>query len=205
MFVSAQEQLPQNARFALSSDSFQDEKPIELNKLVWKYQAGDDLAWAEPQFDDSHWDSIEGTRIKPEAVPPSGWNGRAWFRLHVQVDENLANKNLALIARQGGASEIYIDNQKIVEFGKIADTRVDEYNPNRLPIPFQFAGAGEHVIAVRFASQTLADLSHGAAWWMANRAINAAIQTNLLRSFPNFTKTRAGIASNAMRSIPTKR
>ncbi|MBA2494730.1 MAG: SpoIIE family protein phosphatase [Acidobacteria bacterium] len=160
-----------NEVFTLTADALQDGKSVELNKLTWKYHAGDDAAWANPQFDDSSWDKLEETVIKPEAIPKSGWNGRAWFRLYVQIDESLADKNFAFIMVQRGASEIYLDGKKLVTFGAVTDTEISEYNPSRLPIPFRFEGAGEHLIAVRFASETLADMSVGIASWLANGGI----------------------------------
>jgi len=76
-------QAQDNEVFALTADALQDGKSVELNKLTWKYHAGDDAAWANPQFDDSSWDKLEETVIKPETPPKSGWSGRAWFRLHM--------------------------------------------------------------------------------------------------------------------------
>ncbi|CAN5538855.1 hypothetical protein BH18ACI1_BH18ACI1_13330 [soil metagenome] len=194
-------QAQDNKVFTLTADVLQNGKSVELNKLTWKYHAGDDTAWANPQFDDSSWDKLEETVIKPEAIPKSGWSGRAWFRLRVQIDESLADKNFALVGTQRGASEVYLDGRKLAVFGKITDTEISEYDPNRLPIPFRFAGAGEHLIAVRFASETLADMSNGKATWLANGGIypgfsfalsDAADLNDVIRQYSNTNSMRIG-------------
>ncbi len=190
-----------NEVFTLTADALQEGKSVELNKLTWKYHAGDDAAWANPQFDDSSWDKLEETVIKPEAIPKSGWNGRAWFRLYVQIDESLADKNFAFIMVQRGASEIYLDGKKLVTFGAVTDTEISEYNPSRLPIPFRFEDTGEHIIAVRFASKTLADMSVGTASWLANGGVypgfslaikNADDLNGIINQYANTSSMRIG-------------
>ena len=161
----------QSDKFMLTAESLQDDKPVELNKLGWLYRAGDDANWAARELDENAWERVEGTTIKPLSPPPGGWNGRAWFRLHLTVADDSATRNLVLAATQKGASEIYIDGVKTAAFGKINGAEIDEYNPNKLPIPFKFDGAGEHIIAVRFASRTFADVSGGAARWMLNGGV----------------------------------
>ena len=96
--------------------------------------------------------------------------GRGWFRLHFRVEE-AADKTFALFGTQRGATEIYLDGRKIAEFGKITDTEISEYNPARLPIPFRFDGTGEHVLAIRYASNTFADASTGQTRWLTNGGI----------------------------------
>lgn len=160
----------QGEEFVLTAEGLRNGNPVELNKLSWLYRSGDDLSWAARDLDESAWQRTEGTTINLKS-PPDGWNGRAWFRLHLKAEDGLAQKNFVVAATQKGASEIYIDGVKLVDFGKITDADVTEYNPNKIPIPFSFGSAGEHVIAVRFASETFADMSGGAARWMVNGGV----------------------------------
>ena len=165
-------QQPDEQIFILKAESLQDEKSVDLTKAGWKYQSGDNSAWVNLQFDDSGWEKLEATKIKPEMLEKPDWNGRAWFRLHFKVEESLAEKRLALIAYQTGASEIYLDGQKLQEFGKITDSEISEYNPKGLPIPVHFENSGEHVLAVRFASKAFSDTSSIKAKWMINGGIS---------------------------------
>jgi serine phosphatase RsbU (regulator of sigma subunit) len=162
VFLSAQS----GEILTLTADNLKDDKFVELAGRQWKYRAGDDQAWAAGDFDDRDWETVEGTSIKPELLARPEWNGRAWFRLRVNVDESLADKNVAFVATQRGASEVYIDGRLLVRFGEITDTATTDYNPNRLPIPFSFGGAGEHTIAVRLAASALGDVSSGTGRWL---------------------------------------
>ncbi|MBD0371872.1 MAG: SpoIIE family protein phosphatase [Pyrinomonadaceae bacterium] len=156
-----------NQEFSITAENLQQGKQIELDKLKWRYHAGDDAAWAAAEFDDSSWEQVEGTKINPQSLPQSGWNGRGWFRLRFNLDEKLVNKNLALVMVQNGASEIYLDGRLLATFGEIKETGDTEYNPNRLPIPFKLDKAGEHILAVRFSSSLFADTSRGVGGWIA--------------------------------------
>ena len=175
VMVNAQNVSP----FVLTADDLRDGKQIALDKIQWKYRAGDDATWANPQTDDAAWDKIEGAFINPNNLPSSGWSGRGWFRLRLTVDESLVNRTLAFIATQRGASEIYLDGRKIATFGSITDDKIVEYNPNRLPIPFKFEKAGEYTLAVRFASRIFADFSSAKSVWMTNGGVYPGITISL--------------------------
>lgn len=164
----------ENEIFTVTADALQDGKAAELTKAGWKYRLGDEAAWANPQFDDSSWDKSEATTLKPDLLTQSVWNGRAWFRLRFKVDESVANRTVALVGRQIGASEIYLDGRLLVRFGEISESGGDdiEYNPNRLPIPFKFDGAGEHFLAVRYSISTLKDTSGAWGAWLTKSGVN---------------------------------
>src|SRR6478609_3584571 len=74
-----------DGRFTLTTDSLQNGKSVELSRLNWKYQPGDDPRFADPQFDDHLWESLKGTAITVANTPQSGWRGIGWFRLQLQV------------------------------------------------------------------------------------------------------------------------
>ena len=154
--------------FTLTAESLKDGKPVELDKLPWRYRAGDNRSWSELRLDDGAWEQIEGTRINLTSLPRGGWHGRAWFRLRVIVDESVADKTFALVGRQTGASEVYLDGRLLVRFGEIREAGEAEYNPARLPVPFKFGGTGEHVLAVRYSSSVLGDLSGGRGAWLSS-------------------------------------
>ncbi len=151
----------------LTTENLSKDKNLELSKSRWKYRSGDDPAWAARDLNESDWRTVEATILTDELLS-GNWHGRGWFRLHLKVDENFANQTFALTGTQRGATEVYVDGRRIAEFGKITDTEISEYNPNRLPIPFRFDGAGEHVLAVRFASETFADSSSGKYLWLTH-------------------------------------
>jgi len=70
----------------------------------WRFHVGDDPRWADPSFDDSHWEMVDmtpppGARDPdvglPGYVPGWGASGVAWYRLHVTISDP-ANDTLAL-------------------------------------------------------------------------------------------------------------
>lgn len=61
----------------------------------WKFSIGDDLSWADPAYDDSHWEWIQ--------VPSNwenqgfyGYDGYAWYRLKVTLPDNVRDATLYL-------------------------------------------------------------------------------------------------------------
>ncbi|MBA2502700.1 MAG: SpoIIE family protein phosphatase, partial [Pyrinomonadaceae bacterium] len=136
----------------------------------WAYRFGDDGLWAAKDYDDSTWlttnfdELVAGTR-----PPPAGeqrWDGAAWFRLRLEVDDRLANQPLALRVQHWGASEIYIDGRLVRRFGEIGTDRDVEENPRGQPVSFFFTEGGEHTIAIRYSYKAARDTSSGVGRWL---------------------------------------
>jgi len=71
----------------------------------WREHDGDNLAWAQPNFDDSHWKTVD---LDDMGAAQSGWR---WFRLHVQLAPGHPHLHL-LIAGGEGTYELYVDGQR---------------------------------------------------------------------------------------------
>lgn len=166
--------------FTLTDAALKGDLPVDLSKLPWKYRAGDDAAWAARDFDDTSWETVEGTTFKPEMIGRADWNGRAWLRLRFRLDEKLVGQNIVLTTTQRGAAEFFIDGEPLAKFGEIADEGVTEYNPNRLPIPFRLDGGREHSLVVRFASSTFREASGTREWWLTNGGVYPGISPTFL-------------------------
>jgi len=147
----------------LKADSLKTSTGIELDKLPWRYHPGDDLRWAGPQFDDSSWEVLTSAALRPATLPQSGWNGIGWFRLHVQIDPELADEPLDLLVQHWGASEFYLDGKLIRRFGVIGTSEQpeQEFDPRYTPVGLTFNGAGEHLIAVRHSLRAIQDANTG--------------------------------------------
>jgi len=163
--------------FTLTADSLQNGKPVELSKLNWKYQPGDDPRFADPQFDDHLWEPLKGTAITLAHIPQSGWRGIGWFRLRLQVDPMLASQPLALVMVHYGASEVYLDGKLVQRFGTVGTTPDTEvaYNPNTLPINIVVDARGEHVLAVRHSCMEMRDMSGGRGKWIARQSARPVV------------------------------
>jgi len=113
-----------SSKTILSVDSPKTEDGFIILTNNWKYQPGDNMAWADPAFDDSDWEEGVTTGLPSKQLPESGWNGLGWFRLHLEVAPALRNVPLALLQGQTGAAEIYLDGKRIHALGRVAAARV---------------------------------------------------------------------------------
>ncbi len=140
-----------------------------LDNDIWLYRMGDDPAWAAKDFDDSAWavKGFDDLVLRREASQAGErWDGTAWFRMHLQIDDDLADRPLALRVRHWGASEIYIDGELLRRFGVIEAERDSEENPRAVPLPFVLTERGAHTIAIRYSYKAARDTSSGMGRWL---------------------------------------
>jgi class 3 adenylate cyclase len=131
-----------------------DEKGIDLRKK-WRYRAGDDISWSDPDYDDGEWEWVDPA-LRRDDLPAEGWSGRGWFRTRVRIDSTLWDMPLALEQMQWGASEIYLNGRLLHSFGEVGSNRDDErlYGGPLDPVPFLFDRQYEQHIAVRYANSS---------------------------------------------------
>ena len=128
-------------------------EPADL-RVKWLVHAGDDPAYAKPDFDDSQWTPFDPstsiTKLFPQTKPDV-----IWYRLRVKVDP--AQSGLALKEHElARAFEIYVNGERLIASGQIApyapytlDARVMRAIPDRL------LAAGSLVIAMRVHISTV--------------------------------------------------
>ena len=131
--------------------SGQAEKKDTLLNLGWKFHPGDNPQWAEKDFNDNTW-----TTVQSDSLPASYHGEVAWFRLHLKTQGSFSGKPIVFNMNQYGASEIYLDGFQIASFGKVAAERDSEecMNPG-LPVHIQLQDSTTHIISVRYS-----DLHH---------------------------------------------
>lgn len=139
----------------------------------WKFHTGDNPQWANPNFDDSAWTTMDLTP-PPGSVDPmgnssslvSGWTGRgfagysgyAWYRLRVNVQDDAqspaqdAHAALALDMPEDvdDAYQVYVNGKLIGQLGKFSEHSVTYYypQPRAFPLPANIR-SGPMTIAVR--------------------------------------------------------
>ncbi len=192
---------PENNEVALSNQSAHSyhlrAEDLEQHRMLaqsWRYHPGDDLAWADPDFDDSDWESTN-TFLSPHNLPESGWNGIGWFRLHLTVDSSLVNKPIILDMWLRGAAEVYLNGKLLTTFGTVGyseDTEIP--SSDRSPKEFSFGPATENIITVRYSSQKwerILEMGYGAGfqftvadteWYIVHRT-DAVRETTIHRMF----------------------
>jgi hypothetical protein len=141
---------------------------VELNG-PWKFHKGDDVQWAQPDFNDSGWASMDLTPPAGSYDPfmgtsgfMPGWTalgspgywGYAWYRLkiNVQYDPGLSAGGLEIKMPNDvdDAYQVFVNGEQIGEFGHFSKPGVKTF----LSLPRAFAlpkgvNGGPITIAVR--------------------------------------------------------
>ena len=122
---------------------------------LWKFSIGDDMEWANPEFNDSAWDEIH--------VPTSweqdgyvGYDGFAWYRTKISIPSYLCDEVLFLeLAQIDDVDETYFNGHKIGGLGTFPPNAKTAYNVDRhYYIPKEFLNKnGDNYIAVRVYDQ----------------------------------------------------
>lgn len=130
----------------------------------WKFRLGDDLAWAQPGFNDAAWADYT---LKAQGWPESilaernaydpGWGGHGyggapsygWYRIHVYLDHSSSSLSL-LVPRVNSAYTIYWDGRKLGGYGDPSQRWAYLIERSQVfPIPSASGTVGDHVLAVR--------------------------------------------------------
>lgn len=123
---------------------------IKLNGY-WKFNIGDNMAWAEKDFDDSQWDEI---RV-PGHWEDQGYvqyDGYAWYRLSFEVPAELKNNQLYLsLDRIDDVSQVFFNGELIGQTGLFPPRYETAYNnAGTYPVPEELIRFnGSNTIAVR--------------------------------------------------------
>ncbi|GAA4463115.1 hypothetical protein GCM10023093_10860 [Nemorincola caseinilytica] len=133
-----------------------EERIISSNVLgkEWLYSPGDERRWADTAFDDSRWQTVNTDMDSMVHNVPYYRNYTiGWFRLHFVADSSMVNVPLAMTLTHMGASEVYLDGERIRTYGKINGRDSSRYvNPFTDPAYFVLTRAAHHVLAVRYAN-----------------------------------------------------
>jgi adenylate cyclase len=120
----------------------------------WRFYKGDSIGYALPGFNDSGWVVITANvRIDTGLLHKPGYYSRiSWYRLHINVDTSIVNIPLSFYIVGAGAYEIYLDGNKIKNYGVIRPGGRSEFYSPHTPLIFQIKSVGDHVIAIRYAN-----------------------------------------------------
>jgi hypothetical protein len=131
----------------------------------WKFHTGDDLRWADPNFDDSVWRLMDLTpppgsydpQIGSSGYVPGwtargyrGYSGYAWYRLRIDIHNGQTAIALKMPDNYDDAYEIYVNGQLIGHFGQFTSHGVTAYValPRVFPLPATVR-SGPVTIAIR--------------------------------------------------------
>ena len=136
----------------------------------WKFHTGDDMAWAQPDFNDSGWERVDMTPPVGSYDPflgtsgfvpgwtvrgHAGYSGYAWYRLRVDI------QNTGLGSAQSGLSlkmpenlddayQVFVNGKHVGDFGQFTDKGVTNFFtlPRAFALPAD-VGNGTVTIAIR--------------------------------------------------------
>jgi Stage II sporulation protein E (SpoIIE) len=132
----------------------------------WKFHVGDNMAWADQDFDDSAWGTIDLTPKKDSAetelgsseyIPgwtaqgyPNQKSGFAWYRLRINVHNSHGRLAIKMPDEVDDAYQVYVNGQFIGEFGKFRKHSVTIYStlPKAFQLPPELSN-GPMTISVR--------------------------------------------------------
>lgn len=117
-------------------------------RALWLVHAGDDPAYARPDFDDSHWARFDpSTSIK--AIYGKTSPRIVWYRLRVKVDPRQAD--LALDESYlSHAFEIFVNGERLISSGSVKpNIPFSTMAHIHAHIPERFIASGMLVIAMR--------------------------------------------------------
>jgi len=119
----------------------------------WRFQAGDDLRWADPAFDDSNWQPA--TLDKPLTEQGfDSYSGYGWYRLKVKPEQLSAitslspNTPLVLLTTPNSVGQltVYLNGSEVGHTrGMTGSPTMFQSGPLSLPV----SGSGPMVLAIR--------------------------------------------------------
>ncbi len=101
--------------------------PLKFNG-AWLYHNGDNLEWAKTTIDESGWQKIAPQNLRAEAMPDSLWQGYGWWRLSFRADSTIHKQISRLVFDTWGSAEVYLDGQKILNYGNFSKNAITEKN-----------------------------------------------------------------------------
>ncbi|MGO9339392.1 MAG: SpoIIE family protein phosphatase [Terracidiphilus sp.] len=122
-------------------------QPADL-AATWLVHAGDDLAYADTDFDDSGWTPFDATKSL-KTIFPNSRPEIAWYRLHVKVSPTQRDMALTEI-NLAPAFEVYVNGERLMQNGRVAPCVRYTMDASLLRrIPDRQLATGSLVIAVR--------------------------------------------------------
>ncbi len=114
-------------------------KGVVLDKN-WKWHAGDNPEWSDPEFDDSQWADVNPTQDL-NSIPQLTQKSIGWFRTTLELSPVVAQKLTTLLISQSVASEIYINGLLARKIGTVSKKpedieAVNIFRTNAIGLPY---------------------------------------------------------------------
>jgi hypothetical protein len=156
---------------------------LDLNG-AWRFQAGDNPAFAKPAFDDSTWPSIAPGQPFRTAGIPAIKADYIWARTRLRLPAGAGPLSLVVYSRAGQQYEIFANGVSLAASpGMAAHRRI--YNPL---FAVALPQTADIVLAIRFYSGETAHYFPLTRVTLGSNAVmSTAVELNNLRAFNNST------------------
>lgn len=117
----------------------------------WRFHIGDNMQWAQKDFDDSKWALIK-VPSEWESQGYAGYDGFAWYRVKIFIPSEAKNEQLAIeLGYIDDADEVYFNGVMIGKTGSLPPQYNSAYNAfRRYQIPANLIMSGKaNTLAVR--------------------------------------------------------
>lgn len=156
---------------------------------AWRYQPGDSLEWANPDFDDRNWYNVDPIGLKAYAMPDSLWNGFGWWRITFTADPKLIEDIERLYFHSWGAAEIYLDGKLVASYGSFStDSQLEKtHTPNyEADRPLTITDGDIHTLAIRFSNHQAKNNFKIFRYFSENLGFNIGFSSAIRAKFSDF-------------------
>lgn len=182
----------------VNQESLNGEEKVMYISDLWKYEPGDNLDWANPEYNDETWQHVS-TNLTTADLSFAEWDTIGWFRKKLLISPEIAGKPVALIVdRHLGASEIYLNGRKVLELGSFSTdpNLMKPYEGNELPM-FSFQ-EGINTIAVRYMNPMSAEAGdffgyNGFRFLLGDWQANQTERDNFLQNWTGMSMFYVGV------------
>jgi hypothetical protein len=114
----------------------------------WQFHLGDDLKWANPNFDDSSWETIATDSSWGAQQHPS-YAGFAWYRRHLEIipTAGATQEYRIFLGYVQDAYEVYWNGELIGQYGKVPPG--PQWFYFQFPASFPLRGSAYGTLAIR--------------------------------------------------------
>jgi sigma-B regulation protein RsbU (phosphoserine phosphatase) len=133
----------------------------------WRFQAGDDLRWADPAFDDSSWPTVSlSSSLAEQGIDT--YNGYGWYRLKIQPQQiaqfgSLASGeplSLVVSSNSVGQLDVFVNGMEAGHTKGMTESP-SEYQSPPFVAQLNPSASGPTVIAIRTWAGPDTPISHG--------------------------------------------
>jgi len=128
-------------------------KTYGQNSPIWRFKVGDDILYANPDYNDSLWQKVKVTQFNLKQQQQYGIQPehKIWFRTHIQLEDSLLYQPLVMQFDGDGLMQVYIDGHLISTMGDTtSQADVRSVKLSKFPVHIPITDTLSHLIAIQY-------------------------------------------------------